>query len=87
MLIDNSIMKAFGAKLDWAAERLSYRESNVIIPASHTTRPIRSKYLSVITQGSDTEDVPLLFLIRTLSQSRMEHSIVFSARHDLNKIR
>ena len=57
MLIDNSIMKAFGAKLDWAAERLSFQDTNITIPATHTRRPIRSKYCSVTTQDSDTEDI------------------------------
>ena len=32
MLVDNSIMKAFGAKLDWATERLSFRDSGIVIP-------------------------------------------------------
>ena len=59
MLIDNSIMKAFGAKLDWAAERLSFKNSNITTPATHMRRPIRSKYCSVITQDSDAEDVPV----------------------------
>ena len=59
MLINNSIMKkAFGAKLDWAAEQLSFKDSNITIPATHTRQLIRSKYCSVITQDSDTEDVP-----------------------------
>ena len=59
MLIDNSIMKAFGAKLDWAAERLSFRYSNFTIPATHMRRPIKSKYCSVITQTSDAKSVPV----------------------------
>ena len=34
MIIDNnSIMKAFDAKLDWAAGGLSFRDSNITIPA------------------------------------------------------
>ena len=59
MLIDNSIMKAFGAKLDWAAERLSFRDSSFTIPATHMRRPIKSKYCSVITQTSDAKSVPV----------------------------
>ena len=60
MLIDNSIMKkAFGAKLDWAAERLSFRDSNIPIPATHMRRSIQSKYRSVINQKSDAESVPV----------------------------
>ena len=55
MLIDDSIMKeVFGAKLDWAAERLSFSDSNVTVPAIHTRKPIRSKNCSVITQNFDT---------------------------------
>ena len=61
MLIDNSIMKAFGAKSEWAAKRLSFKDINITIPATHTRRLIRSKYYSVITQNSDTEDVPVFF--------------------------
>ena len=59
MLIDSSIMKAFGAKLDWAAERLSFKDSDITIPETYMRRPIRSKYCSVITQNSDAEDVPV----------------------------
>ena len=59
MLIDSSIMEAFGAKkLDWAAKRLSLK-NNVTIPATRIRRPIKSKYCSVITQDSDTEDDPM----------------------------
>ena len=36
MLIDNNIMKSFRTKLDWAAERLSFQDSNVTIPVTHT---------------------------------------------------
>ena len=36
MLIDTNVMKAFGAKLDWAAERLSLKDSNITIPEIHT---------------------------------------------------
>ena len=44
MVVNNSIVKAFGAKLDWAAERLSFKYSEITIPAIHT---ISSKYCSV----------------------------------------
>ena len=60
MLIDNSIMKSFRAKLDWAAERLSFQDSNVTIPATHMRRFLRSKYCSVITQTGDEQTVPVL---------------------------
>ena len=59
MVIDNSMMKAFGAKLDWAAEGLSFKGSNTNILAVHTRPPIISKYCFVTTQHSDTEDVPV----------------------------
>ena len=60
MLIDNSIMKSLGAKLDWATERLSFQDNNVTIPATHVRRPLKSKYCSVITQTGDEQTVPVL---------------------------
>ena len=60
MLIDNSIMKSFGAKLDWTAERLSFQDSKHTIPAIHVRRSIRSQYCSVITQTADTQSIPVL---------------------------
>ena len=57
MLIDNSTMKSFRAKLDWAAERLSFKDSNATIPATHTRRSLGSKYCSVIAQTSDEQSV------------------------------
>ena len=53
MLIDNSIMKAFGAKLDWAAERLSSRNSNITLPANGT-KNITPQCCSVVKQKSNT---------------------------------
>ena len=38
MPIDDNIMKVFGAKLDWAAERLSFRDSNIVISAMDTKK-------------------------------------------------
>ena len=61
MLLDNSIMKAFGAKLDWAAERLSFQNNNITIPATHMKKLIRSKYCSVITQDSDGGEIFVCF--------------------------
>ena len=60
VLIDNSSTKSFGAKLDWAAERLSSQDSNVSIPATHMIRSFKSKYCSVITQTEDEQTVPVL---------------------------
>ena len=59
MLIDNSTMKAFRAKIDWAAERLSFQDSNVTIPVTHTRRSLESKYCSVIAQTSEEQSVPV----------------------------
>ena len=58
MLIDNNIMKAFGAKLYWAAERHSLKDNNITIPATHMRRPTKSKYCSVIMQKSDAKSFP-----------------------------
>ena len=60
MLIDSSIMKSFGAKLDWTTERLSFQDSNHIIPAIHVRRSIQSQQCSVITQTADTQSTPAL---------------------------
>ena len=60
MLIDNSIMKSFGAKLDWATERLYFQDSNVTIPATHVRRPLKSKYCYIVTQTADAQTVPVL---------------------------
>ena len=89
MLIDNSIMKAFGTKLDLGDERLSFQDSNVTIPATHIRRPIKSNHYLVITQTfAMTEKVFLYgFLRNRLFQPHMKHSYVFSVRHDLKKIR
>ena len=61
MLLDNSIMKSFGAKLDWTTERLSFQDSKQTMPAIHVRRSIRSQYCSVITQAADTQSIPVLF--------------------------
>ena len=60
MLIDNSNMKSFGAKLDWTAERLSFQDSKHTIPAIHVRRFIQSQYCSTITQAADTQSIPVL---------------------------
>ena len=60
MLIDNSIMKSFGAKLDWTTERLSFQDSKHTIPAKHARRSIQSQYCSVITQTAVTQSIPVL---------------------------
>ena len=54
ILIDNSIIHVFGAKLDWAAERISLRDGNTTMPAIHTRKHIKSKCCSVIIHDSDT---------------------------------
>ena len=59
MLINNSIMKLFRAKLNWAAGCLSFQDCNVPIPATHMRRSLESKYCSVITQTSKGNSVPV----------------------------
>ena len=59
MLIDNSIMKSFRAKLYWATERLFFQDCNVTVPATHARRSLESKYCSVIAQTSDEQSVPV----------------------------
>ena len=59
MLLDNSIMKSFGAKLDWLTECLSFQDSLETIPARHVKSPVQSKYCSIITQTVDTLPTPV----------------------------
>ena len=84
MLLDNSIMKSFGAKLDWSTECLSFQDSVKTIPARHVKSPVQSEYCSVITQAVDTLPTPVLVsrkavipaaheaLIRVFSTARPE---------------
>ena len=60
MLLDNSIMKSFGAKLDWLTECLSFQDSLETIPARHVKSPVQSKYCSIITQTLGTLPTPVL---------------------------
>ena len=52
MLLDNSIMKSFGAKLDWLTECLSFQDSLETIPARHVKSPVQSKYCSYYNANS-----------------------------------
>ena len=84
MLLDNSIMKSFGAKLDWLTECLSFQDSLETIPARHVKSPVQSKYCSILTQTVDTLPTPVLVsrkvvipaaheaLIRVFSTARPE---------------
>ena len=84
MLFDNSIMKSFGAKLDWLTECLSFQDSLETIPARHVKSPVQSKYCSIIMQTVDTLPTPVLVsrkvvipaaheaLIRVFSTARPE---------------
>ena len=84
MLLDNSIMKSFGAKLDWLTECLSFQDSLETIPARHVKSPVQSEYCSIITQTVDTLPTPVLVsrkvvipaaheaLIRVFSTARPE---------------
>ena len=79
MLIDNSITKEFGAKLNWAAELLSFKDSDTTIPATHIRRPIRPNYCSVVRQNSDAEGVPLFISSKYIIPAAREALIrVFS---------
>ena len=60
ILLDNSIMKSFGAKLDWLTECLSFQDSLETIPARHVKSPVQSKYCSIITQTVGTLPTPVL---------------------------
>ena len=79
MLIDNSIMKYFGAKLDWAAERLSFKGSNATILANHMRQSLKSKYCSVITQTGDEQTVPVLISRKYVVPAGHEALIRFSS--------
>ena len=84
MLLDNSIMKKIGAKLDWTTECLSFQDSKYTIPAIHVRRSVQSQYCSVITQTAETQPIPVLVsrkyvvpaaheaLIRVFSTARPE---------------
>ena len=84
MLLDNSIMKSFGAKLDWSTECLSFQDSLQTIPARHVKSSVQSEYCSVITQTVDTPPTPVMVsrkvvipaareaLIRVFSTARPE---------------
>ena len=89
MLIDNSIMKAFGAKLDWAAERLSFQGIKVTIPPTHHETTYQVTVLFCNHADLYWQKMFLYgFLRNTLPQSHMiKHSYVFSVRYDLKKIR
>ena len=80
MLLDNSIMKSFGTKLDWASECLSFRDSTQTIPARHVRSSVQSPYCSVITQTVDTQSTPVLVSRKYVIPAAHEALIrVFSA--------
>ena len=67
MLLDNTIMGAFGGALDWITERLSLKTSQVTIKVSHrrvrfTARPenTATAQCSVVIVNTDVESVPVL---------------------------
>ena len=84
MLLDNSIMKSFKAKLNWSSECLSFQDSTQTIPARHVRSSVQSEYCSFITQTVDTPPTPVLVsrkfvipaaheaLIRVFSTARPE---------------
>ena len=84
--IDDIIMEAFRAKLDWAAERLSFQDSNVTIPATHLRRSLKSKFCSVITQTGDTQTVPILvsrkYVVPAAHEARIRVSSTARSQND-----
>ena len=66
MLLDKSIMKSFGDKLDWTTECLSFQDSKHTIPAIHVRRSVQSQYCSVITQTAQTQPIPVLVRVLVL---------------------
>ena len=67
MLLDNTIMGAFGAILDWSTEVLSFKQSKVKIKASHrrsnlTSRPenTATTQCSVVSVDTIVEPVPAI---------------------------
>ena len=67
MLLDNTIMCAFGGVLDWSTEHLSFETSQVTIKASHrradfTVNPnnTATAQCSMVTVNTDVESVPVL---------------------------
>ena len=68
MLLDNTIMGAFGGVLDWSTEQLSFITSQVTIKASHrrvdfTAHPenTATARCSVVTVNIGIESVPVLW--------------------------
>lgn len=65
MLLDNSIMGAFGAVLDWQAEQLTFKTSRVKITAQHrktrlpTPTETDSMTCSVVALERDTQAIPV----------------------------
>ena len=65
MLLDNSIMNAFGAILDWGGEQLSFKKSTTKIPATHRRREEAdtaedaAAQISVVTLDSSVGAVPV----------------------------
>ena len=66
MLLDNTIMGAFGGVLDWSTEQLSFKNSKVKIKASHrrsnlTARPenTAADQCSVVTVDTNVQPVPV----------------------------
>ena len=79
MLLDNSIMKSFGAKIDWSSECLSFQNSTQTIPARHVRSSVQSEYCSVITQTVDTPSTPVLVSRKFVIPAALEALIrVFS---------
>ena len=66
MLLDNTIMGAFGGVLDWSTEQLSFKNSKVKIKASHrrsnlTARPenTAADQYSVVAVDTNVQPAPV----------------------------
>lgn len=74
MLLDNSIMGAFGAVLDWQAELLTFKTSQVKIPAQHRKTRLPTSHesdrnCSVVALESGTQEVPV-YLTKKVHHTR-----------------
>ena len=82
MLLDNTIMGAFGGVLDWSTEQLSFKTSRVTIKASHrrvdfTAHPenTATAQFFVVTFNTGIESVPVLLRHKCCIPSQNEMAV------------
>ena len=81
MLLDNSIMGAFGGVLDWQAEELSFKKSNHTVKATHrksrspTKTTADTDNCSVVALDGETEPVPVYLSKRCTVPARHEKAL------------